>query len=52
MRTIRLTFKPDTTTGREMCEAIGRAEGNDLLHQALEQYIRRLALAALRELTK
>lgn len=52
MRKVKVAFKPDTTAGREICDAIDRAEGNDLLQQALEQHVRRLVLAGLRQLTK
>ncbi|WP_280042016.1 hypothetical protein [Pseudomonas sp. Hg5Tf] len=52
MRLVKVKFKPDTKEGREICDAIDRAEGNVLLENALRIHLQTAMRAGLREFTK
>ncbi|MEZ0197654.1 hypothetical protein AB9U01_26760 [Pseudomonas qingdaonensis] len=52
MRLVKVKFKPDTKEGRDICEAIDKAEGSDLLQQALRIHLLAAMRAGLRHLGK
>jgi len=52
MRKITVTFKPSTPQGREICEAITKAEGSALLKMALQSHLQQAFQAGLKTLNK
>ena len=52
MRKIKITIKPSTPEGREICEAITKAEGSDLLKMALQSHLQQAFQAGLKTLNK
>ena len=52
MRKIKVTFKPSTPEGREICEAITKAEGSDLLQMALHRHLQQAFQDGLKALNK
>lgn len=49
MEALRVSIKPDTPGLAELCNAIGRAQGNVILEQALSQYVSRLVVSTLND---
>jgi hypothetical protein len=52
MRTVKVRFKVDTLDGREICDAIDKARGSDLLQAALRNHLQAAMRAGLRQLIK
>lgn len=52
MRVVKVKFKPDTEVGREICDAIAKADGNELLQAALRNHLQAAIREGLRWLTR
>jgi len=52
MRTVKVKFKPDTKAGREICDAISKAQGSELLQAALQNHLQSAMREGLRWLTR
>lgn len=52
MRVVKVKFNPGTKVGREICDAIAKAEGGDLLQAALRNHLQAAMREGLRWLTR
>ncbi|CAB5577472.1 Uncharacterised protein [Pseudomonas putida] len=52
MRIVRVKFKPDTKEGRDICDAISKADGNELLQAALRNHLQSAMREGLSWLTR
>ena len=52
MKLVKISFKPDTPEGREICDAIDKAQGSKLLQEALANHLHAAMRSGLRQLQR
>ena len=52
MRLVKVSFTPDTCVGRDICDAIDKAQGSELLQEALKNHLQAAMRAGLAQARK
>lgn len=52
MRLVKVSFTPDTSVGRDICDAIDKAQGSEILREALRNHLQAAMRAGLAQARK